>query len=153
MSPEKPVFVEAPRPERKSVMFLAYKEGKFLLENRTNPEKSYYGYTIIPGGKCDLGLDVNTGAAMERELDEEWGLRPGNVTLLDCFECITTKLKHYYVEAYLILDPQGTFENREGKSEPIWVAYEQARNLLRFDNSRHVLELAQRFIEALARKD
>lgn len=153
MSSEKPVFVEAPRPERRSIMFLAYKEGRFLLENRTNPEKAYYGYTIIPGGKFDLDLDINTRVAMERELDEEWGLRPGNVILLDCFESITTKFNHYYLEAYLILDPQGTFENREGKSEPIWVTYKQAKNLLRFDNSRHVLELARRFIGSLARKD
>ena len=40
-------------PEREGVYFLIYKSGKVLLEERKTPEKAYYGYTIIPGGKVE----------------------------------------------------------------------------------------------------
>lgn len=90
---------------KEAVIFLLYKEGKFLLEERVNPEKTYFGYTKVPGGKIEEG-EVRKDA-LAREIKEELGIKAQDIVLLDSFENVTTFATHYLVHAYLVTRYEG----------------------------------------------
>ena len=124
-------------------MFVLYKDGKFLLEERINPKKSYYGYTKVPAGKVEDGESHQ--AALAREIKEELGVKALEIVLLDSFENVTNIGVHHLVHAYLVQRFEGEVENREPKnSNLIWLSYKKAMEKARFADSKYVLFLAER---------
>lgn len=140
-------FGEIRSPERKGVMFLIYKDGKFLIENRTNPDKTYYGYSIIPGGKVDKDGGETFEDAVSRELLEECGITNVKMILLDTFLHVTMSNQLYRTSACLITEFEGEVENKEGKSEQVWVDIDKAQDRLPFADSKYVITLAKDYIK------
>jgi len=130
-------------------MFVLYKDGKFLLEERTNPKKSYYGYTKVPGGKVENSESHK--AAVAREIKEELGVKAIEVVLLDSFENVTNLGVQYLVHAYLVQKFDGVVENKEKQNAKlIWLSYKKAIQKAKFVDSKYALYLAERL---LTRKD
>jgi 8-oxo-dGTP pyrophosphatase MutT (NUDIX family) len=131
-------------PEREGVIFLIYKDGKVFLEERTMPVKAYTGYTIIPGGKFEKGVDLNHDDAVRREFREECGdVKITKMILLDNYLQTTITNHLYSVSAYLITDYEGEITNPEGKSKHIWVDINVASEHLLFADSRYIVLLAK----------
>lgn len=132
-------------PQREAVLFLLYADGKFLLEERVNPTKSYFGYTKVPGGKVEEG--ESRQAALEREVEEEVGVKLKEIVFLDSFESVTTDGVHYLVHAYLLPSFDGEIEGKEEEnSNFVWFSYHQAMEKVRFADSKYALLLAGRFV-------
>lgn len=142
-------------PAKQSVMFLLYKDGKFLLERRLNPEKSYHGHVIVPGGKVRAEEGETVLEALYREVAEEHGVDAIDSAWLDTFEDVSPRGNHYLVHAYLVLDYRGDAkENEPEKAELVWLSHEEALKELKFANSRYVLNLAQKYLnEEVQSKD
>ena len=132
---------ERREPEKEGVIFVIFRDGKVLLENRTTLNKVYYGYTIIPGGKVEFGESHDEAA--EREILEECGVRSTKITLLGSFLHVTISNNLYHTSAYLITEFEGEFANNENKAEHLWGDFEEAESLLQFAESKYVLQLAK----------
>lgn len=131
--------------ERKGVIFLIYKDGKVLLEHRTTPDKAYFGYEIIPGGKVEQ-TDISAVKAAEREAFEECGIVVKKMAHLDTFLHVTISNHLYQTAAFLITEFEGELKNNEGKSEHIWVDINETSKHLQFADSRYVIRLALNFL-------
>ena len=130
---------------KEAVMFVLYKDGKFLLEERTNPKKSYYGYTKVPGGKVENSESHK--AAVAREIKEELGVKAIEVVLLDSFENVTNLGVQYLVHAYLVQRFEGVVLNRESKnSKHVWLTFKEATERAKFVDSKYALYLAERLL-------
>jgi ADP-ribose pyrophosphatase YjhB (NUDIX family) len=142
-------------PVKQAVMFLLYKDDKFRFEKRLRPDKSYYGHTIIPAGKVNTEKGEGVSEALEREIFEEHGVDIIDSAWLDTFEDITPRGNHYLVHAFLVTGFEGDVkENEPEKAELVWLSAEEAREEIRFVNSRHILALAQSYLnEAKQSKD
>ena len=149
MSPEKK---ESSGPTKRAVEFLIYQNGKVLLEKRTSLNKSYSGRIIIPAGKVEFTKGETFYEACIREVGEECGIIPKKIVYLGSFENITPSFNHYLVQAYLIRELDGKVQNREGKSEHLWVTFDEAEKLLNFANSKLVLLWAKRVIRGEVQK-
>ena len=55
------------------IIFLFYKEGKILVEDRPDSDKYFGGLTVIPGGKVDFRNGEKPNEALIREVEEEFG--------------------------------------------------------------------------------
>src|SRR5688572_28863936 len=129
-------FGERRDPERKGVIFLIYQDGKVLLEDRTTPEKAYFGYEIIPGGKVESGTDINFEQAAKREVFEECGIVVKGMVQLDTFLHVTISNHLYETTAFLITEFEGEPNNVEGKSKHLWVDINEANQHLLFGDSK-----------------
>lgn len=132
---------ERREPERRGTIFLIYKDGKVLVENRVHPQKDYFGYFIIPGGKVNFGESFEQGVT--REIGEECGIIPKELIHLDSFLHVSMSNHLYETAVYLILDYSGEVVNKEGKAEHVWLTLDEARQRLPFSDSRYVLILAK----------
>ena len=90
-------------PEKEGVIFLLFKNGKFLLEDRKHPEKGYFGYIIIPGGKVEK-IDLNLEKAAERKVLEECSVVVKKMFHLDSFINMTMSNHLYQSAAYLVTE-------------------------------------------------
>lgn len=144
---------ERKTPDRQAVIFLVYKEGKILLEERIKPGSGYYGYTIIPGGGVEDGESPKEAA--KREIKEELGVIPVSIIHLDRFEDVTLSNAHILFDAYLIDEYRGDPVNKEPeKSNHVWVPIEDAFEYLPLVSSRHIIDRAINFLnEAKLKED
>jgi len=133
-------------PEKEGVLFLIYKEGKVLLEERLREDKAYYGYTIIPGGKVEKISGESHLEAAKREISEECGICATDITRLDTFYNITISNNFYNTSAYLVTDYQGDIRNVEGKSRHLWVDINEAPNIVSFANDRYIILMAKLYL-------
>lgn len=131
-------------PERWGAIFLIYKDGKVLLEKRTSPDKVYFGYTIIPGGKVNRDNSETAHEATDREIFEECGVVVIKKKFLDRFLHVTMSNMLYETEAYLVTEYEGEIKNVEGKSEHVWVDLDKAEEMLPFADSRYIISLARK---------
>ncbi len=129
-------------PEKEGVIFLLFKNGKFLLEDRKHPEKGYFGYIIIPGGKVEK-IDLNLEKAAERKVLEECSVVVKKMFHLDSFIHMTMSNHLYQSAAYLVTEFNGDVTNDEGKADHLWVSFEEAEKLLEFADSKYILLLAK----------
>ncbi len=130
---------------KEAVMFLIYQNGKLLFERRNDPNQSYFGYTIIPGGKAEEGEGPEE--AMKREIKEEKGVDVKRFILLDSFEDISPRHHHYLMHAYLVLDVEGEIQDIEDKkAKNVWVSLSEAWEHAKFVNNRYVLTLFEKLI-------
>jgi 8-oxo-dGTP pyrophosphatase MutT (NUDIX family) len=136
-------FRERLMPDKEGVFFLVYNNGQVLLEERLQPEKAYYGYTIIPGGKVETDKGEDHLVAVKREIEEECGVTATNIFKLDDFLNITLSNNFYHTSAYLITEYDGEVRNVEGKSRHVWVDIDKASELLPFVDSRYLILLAR----------
>jgi len=103
-------------------------DGKILVEDRVNPESGYFGYTIIPGGAIEEG--ETPLQALEREMDEELGVKPTQFTKLPVFLDMTLSKRFVEYNPYVILAVNGEVANKEpDKSRHRWIDLEEADNL------------------------
>jgi 8-oxo-dGTP diphosphatase len=124
--------------EYEGVIFLVYKDGKFLIEERTRNDSAHFGYFTIPAGTMEQNELPED--ALLRELSEEQGIRATETTLIDSFESMTFGGKHYLMHAYLITKYEGELENKEQeKCKLHWVTPKEADNLLCIASSRLIL--------------
>ena len=138
---------ERKAPAKQAVMFLLHRSGRFLLERRKDPEKSYHGYLIIPGGKVEQEKKESVLEALYREVEEEHGVRAVDAAWLDTFEDVTPSGNHYLIHAYLIIDYEGEVVSAEpDKSDLVWLSSKDAHEALKFANSRYVLGLAEKYL-------
>lgn len=137
-------------PDKEGVIFLIYKDGKVLLEDRNLPTKAYSGYRIIPGGKVEKGKDGGHEDALKREVREECGIEVVEMVLLDTFYHVTISNNLYNTSAYLITQFDGEVKNVEGKSEHVWVDLDEAAKSLLFADSRYIILLAEHFLNEKA---
>ena len=129
---------ESKRWEHEGVMFLIYRNGRFLLEERIRPDSAHLGYTIIPGGTVEEGESHEQ--AFIRELEEEYGIKPVSYHSLGTFENVSLGGKHFLITAYLILNFEGELTNREPeKCRLRWVSLEKAESTLPLVSSKFVL--------------
>jgi len=131
--------------EREGVIFLIFKDGRVLVEERKTPDKPYFGYKIIPGGKREQ-FDRSFYDAALREASEECGIKPTKMIYLDTFLHITASNHLYNTSAYLITSFEGEISNNEGKSDHHWLTFEEAYEKMPFVESRYVLRLAQQVL-------
>jgi 8-oxo-dGTP pyrophosphatase MutT (NUDIX family) len=139
---------ERREPEKEGVIFLIYKDGKVLLEERINPDKAYFGYTLIPGGKFDKGKDRNYDDAVRREVREECGVVITEMHLLDSFMQTSITNHLYRISSYLILGVDGEITNVEGNSKHIWVELNEAFSRVAFADTKYTLLLAKQWLSA-----
>jgi 8-oxo-dGTP pyrophosphatase MutT (NUDIX family) len=137
---------EQRKPEKEGVIFLIYKNGKVLLEDRKRPDKPYFGYKIIPGGKVEKETDCGFDDAAEREALEECGIKVTKMVHLDTFLHMTISNHLYNTATYLITEFEGEVINPEDKSDHIWVDLDEASKLLEFSDSRYVVLLAKQYL-------
>ncbi len=135
-------------PEREGVIFVIYNKGKYLLEERLNPESTYFGYVIVPGGSVENDKDQDSLQAAMREIFEECGIVPRKVTVLDTFLHTIISGKLLKSTAVLVTDYDGEITNMEGKSNHIQVDYDTALELMPFAESRYCLMLAKQALIA-----
>lgn len=143
---------ETKRWEYEGVMFLIYRNGEFLFEERIMSDSSLLGYTIIPGGTVEQGESHEQ--AFIREVEEEYGIKLVNYHPLGTFENVTLGGKHFLTTAYLVLDYEGEIVNREPeKCRLRWVPLEKADETLPLVSSKFVLLKARQFLneEGLSR--
>lgn len=86
--------------DHEGVMFLLYKDGKFLIEERIRKDSAHLGYYTIPAGT--LENNEKPEETLLRELEEEQGIKATETTFVDRFESMTFGGKHYLMHAYLI---------------------------------------------------
>lgn len=127
---------------KEGVMWLVVHENKVLLEERKKEDSSYFGYTMVPGGKVDEGETVVE--ALFREVFEEHRIVPKSYSFLDSFENTSQSGNHYLMHAFLITDFEGEIISNEPESaRVILIDLEQAKVLLKLGTSRYVLALGQ----------
>ncbi|GEM_PF-2133864 len=103
-------------------------DGKILVEDRVSPESGHFGYTIIPGGAIEEGETPRQ--ALEREMDEELGVKPTQFTKLPVFLDMTLSNRFVEYSPYVVLAVNGEVANKEpGKSRHRWIDLEEACNL------------------------
>lgn len=131
--------------ETEGVIFLLYKDGKFLVEEVTRVESGFYRHLRIPGGKIEQGESPEE--AMKREVEEELGVSPKSFIELDAFEDVTLSGNYYVFHAFLVLDYDGEVKNREPeKSNLYWLPVDEAWDSLKLASSRYVLCLSEKVI-------
>ncbi len=131
--------------ETEGVIFLLYKDGKFLVEEVTRARSGLYGHVIIPGGKIKQGETPED--AMKREIKEELDVSVKSFIHIDTFEDVTLSGNYYVFHAFLVLDYEGEVTNQEpGKSNLQWLPIHEAWNSLKLASSRYVLCLSEKVI-------
>src|SRR5687768_9681257 len=88
--------------EKQGAIFLIYKEGKVLLEDRIDPTKVYFGYRLIPGGKFDANRDFTREDTAKNEAKEECGIQITTMVHLDTFLHMTVSNHLYLTSAFLV---------------------------------------------------
>lgn len=140
-------------PEKDGVIFLIFQHEKVLLEDRITPEKPYFGYIIIPGGKKE-NTDASLEEAAEREALEECNIKVKKMIHLDTFLHVTISNNLYNTAVYLITEFEGELNNIEGKSTHLWASLDEAFEIMPFAESRYIITLAkQKLIEEGLIKD
>ena len=137
---------EIKRPgETEGVIFLLYKNGKFLVEEVVRPDSEFYGHVRIPGRKIEQGESPED--AMKREIKEEFGVSAKSFIHLDTFEDVALSGNYYVFHAFLVLDYDGEVKNQEpGKSNIYWLPIHEARDSLKLASSRYILCLSEKAI-------
>jgi len=131
--------------QKEGVIFLVYKNGKILVEQRPDEDSGFGGYKIIPGGKLIQGESVE--GALVRESEEELGIIPLTFVYLDSFEHVTLHNNHYLSHAFLITEYEGQVRNIEPeKGVHEWITLSEAEKELKLGASKLVLYKAKEAI-------
>lgn len=133
---------------KESVVFLLYKDGKVLLEKRTNKiSDAYNGMLIVPGGKIeqkDYSQPDYFFTALLREVEEELSVKPLRVIhLFDNPHNFTPRGNIYYSRVYLVTEWEGETKSQEPeKATAVWVNIDEAANLMPLEFSKEIIAAA-----------
>jgi len=129
---------------KNSVIFII-REGTFIqLEKRVQPSDRYYGYTLIPGGKCDEGECPQN--ALIREVREEFGINSITAEELGLLEVPEgsgiVSCKHVFV----VDSWKNTLSNPENRNIHLTVPIDEARKICTHPVSQKVLDLLDKYL-------
>ncbi len=108
------------------------RNGCVVLVRRANPPRM--GEWSIPGGMLELGETLCAG--VEREIEEETGLKVKSETVLDVFDSIVTDADgktqyHYVLIDYLCSVDGGELRAASDVSAVRWATLEEVANLVK----------------------
>lgn len=127
---------------KQGVIFAICKNGEIVLQKRLNPHKSYYGYTIIPGGRIEVGETPEE--ALVREAKEETGVIIKKFKFIKSLDVITEKGNHYSHNLFLVTDFEGEVEeNREADARVFCVPFTEAKQICGHGLSQQILKLIE----------
>jgi 8-oxo-dGTP diphosphatase len=140
------ILEEARKPvDREGVLFLLVKDNRFLTELRVKKGSGFYGRFRIPGGEIEEGESPVQAAF--REVFEEHGVIAKSMVHLDTFDEVTLNNQLIRLHAFLITDFSGEPKQLEPeKSLLYWFEEGPALNKLKLVSSRHVLNMATRYL-------
>ncbi len=127
---------------KNSVVFFIFDGENIQLEKRIRRKDRYYGYVLIPGGKCEGGESPQT--ALAREIREEYGIsyiqgeELGLVVVSE--DDGTTSCKHLYLINYW----KGRIQNPEKKDIHLSATLDEARSLCKHPVSQIFLDLLEK---------
>lgn len=137
-------------PPIESIIFIILKNGQVLIERRIKDEH-VLNLLVIPGGHvedCDKAEEDYYKAAAIREAKEETGIVVTSLKKVTSIEHVIPGEKLYFSVVYLINEWQGEVENMEpGKTEHLWLSWDEAERQLPFEASRLALKKAKESIE------
>lgn len=126
---------------KKGVIFVIHKNGEIVVQERLNPQKSYYGYKIIPGGKIEEGESIID--ALFREVKEEGGIEVLSTEYLGSIKVKTESGNRYEHHIHLVKKYSGELQrNREPDSELYFVPLERAKEICKHPVSQKVIDMA-----------
>lgn len=134
---------------RKQGVIFAIVDGEnIILQKRLNPEKSYFGLTIVPGGKVEA--DETIREACKREVYEETGLLVKKIKYVDSLTTTTEHDNIYNQHIFLITETDGVFNGHkeEPNSELIKVPLVEAMAVCEHPLSKEILQI---ILEELSR--
>jgi len=127
---------------KQGVIFVICKDNEIVLQKRLNPNKSYYGYTIIPGGRVEPGETPEE--ALIREVGEETGVIVKKFKFIKSLDVITEKGNHYSHNLFLVTDFDGKVEgNREADARVFCVPFTEAKQICEHELSQQILNLIE----------
>jgi 8-oxo-dGTP diphosphatase len=127
---------------KQGVIFAICRNGEIVLQKRLNPNKSYYGHILVPGGKVEIGETLEE--ALIREVKEETGVIAKTFKFIDNLDVITDKGECYSHNLFLITDFDGEIEeNREADSQIFIVKFSEAKQICELDLSQRILKLIE----------
>jgi 8-oxo-dGTP pyrophosphatase MutT (NUDIX family) len=127
------------------VIFLFYKEGKILVEDRPESDATYSNLTIIPGGKIKFREGELAEKALDREVEEEFGKGVKITEKFDLGEfCDFTKKGNLQrPRAFLITEFKGKIVNCEPeKGRHRWISINDYDRELPLAASKLIVERA-----------
>ncbi len=127
---------------KQGVIFAICRGGEIVLQKRLNPDKSYYGYTIIPGGKAEVGETLED--ALVREVREETGVLVKKFKFIGSVDVITEKDNHYIHNLFLVTEFDGKVENNRELDAQIFSApFAEAKLICKHSFSQQILDLIE----------
>ena len=133
------------------VVFILYKDGRFMVVENRKPGSGFFGKVFFPGGEIEE--QESADQAVKREVQEELGVTTTAAVFLDTFEDVTLNGGYHVFHAFLVLDYEGEVTNKEPQKGNIyWVSLDEARQILKLVSSRHPLNLAEVYINEAGQK-
>ena len=150
LSPEKREVVW----DEEGVIFLIYKDGKVLLEERSRSDPKFPGFLLIPGGTMEKG--ETSQETLNRETKEEFGK---GFEIVECVPLVSFlhfdgRGKLLKSHAFLIRDYKGPVTNEEpDRTIHIWLPIKIAYDSVPLGSSKLVIARAVEVIsgEGLSR--
>lgn len=131
---------------KEGVIFGVVRDNQILVQERLNPNKSYFGKKIIPGGKMEDGESIEESA--ERELFEESDLIAKNITYLESLENTTEKGHQYIHHVVLITEFDGRLdEHKEPDGQLSFVPLSDAKTICEHPFSHQVIDVIEKALK------
>lgn len=125
---------------KQGVIFAIVDDENIILQRRLNPEKSYFGLTIVPGGKVEAGETIKE--ACKREVYEETGLLATKIKYLDSLTTTTERGNLYTQHIFLITETDGVFDgHKESNGELVRVPLLEAMAVCEHPLSKQILQI------------
>lgn len=120
------------------VVFAIVRGGKICLEKRTNPDKSFYGYTIVPGGRIKSGETQEE--ALLREVQEEYGVEANLYRKVGIVDSVEEGGLINFRHVFLVTSWKGRLSNPERRNKHLRIPLEKARTVCTHPISQRILD-------------
>lgn len=127
--------------EKHGVIFILYNKNKIQLEKRTQPDSTFYGYVIIPGGGIESGESPDE--ALNREVGEEYGVKVLVGESLGIIKAVDSDGIPNIRHVFLVSKWEGNLSNPELKNEHLEANIKQARELCKHPIFQKILDLLE----------
>lgn len=134
---------EKERAEVHGVIFAMVKDRKICLEKRTNPNKSFFGFAIVPGGRIESGETQEE--VLLREVREEYGVEANSYRKIGIVDSVDGDLLNFR-HVFLVTNWKGRLSNPERKNKHLRMTMEKARVICTHPISQRILDLVDKAI-------